>query len=85
MMDVSGALLHIVCIGVRCDTDGCECNLEGKGCVYNELNMRKLVGIARRKFAIKEMEYYNNKARLCQLNEAMAIIDKDHPRKGVVL
>ena len=84
-MDVSEALLYIVCTGVSCCSDGCECDMDGKGCLYQELDTRTLVGIARRRFAIKERDYCDNKTRLCQLNEAMAIIDKEFPAKARVV
>lgn len=81
--DFREAVSDIICSGVHCAIDGCECDVKGK-CVYNELDTRALVGIARRRFAIKKKEYCDN-PYIYQLNEMMAIIDKEFPRKGVVV
>ena len=84
-MDVSEALSYIICAGVRCDEDGCECQTEGRNCVYNELETRKLVEIARRRFTIRKRKYCDDVPYICQLNEAMAIIDKEFPAKARVV
>ena len=50
-----------------------------------KLDTRTLVKIARRRFAVKKKEHCDDDLYIRGLNEAMAIIDKEFPRKGVVV
>lgn len=83
-MDVVEALSYIICSDVHCTEDDCECDVERRKCVYNELDTRKLVEIARRRFAIKKKKYCDN-PYIYQLNEAMSIINKEFPAKAKVV
>lgn len=80
-MTLNDAFLYIICAGVCCGADNCECDRPDVGCVYRTLDGLTLSQIAKRRY---EETRKQGKLTPKQI-DAMKVIDANYPNFAKVV
>lgn len=79
-MMLERAFIFVVCMGVHCINDNCACYTKA-GCLYDTLSERKLVEIAKKRYA----ERRKQGSITAETIEAMKVINENYPDHAKVV